>query len=487
MALDYDLSSIQEARDLARKAKEAQKAFAKYTEQEINKIIYEMSQAAQANAEWLARMAVDETKFGVFKDKVTKNMFAAKHVYEYIKDMKTLGILQEHKERKVIEVGTPMGVLMGIIPSTNPTSTTIYKALIALKSGNGIVFAPHPNAARCTNAAAQVLHEAAVKAGAPEGIIGCLSKITMASTQELMKHEDIALILATGGPGMVKAAYSAGKPAYGVGAGNVPAFIERSANIKQAVADIIFGKSFDNGVICSSENSILIDEPIKEQVTAELQAQGAYILSKEEVARVSRVVMTPKGEMNAALVGKTPQVIAEKAGISVPEGTRLLVAPLEGYGPGYPLSYEKLTTVVAMYVVKDWEAGCLLAIELLNLMGVGHSFAIHSQNDEIIREFIRKPVSRILVNTPSSLGGIGFTTGLAPSLTLGCGTLGGSSTSDNVTPMHLINIKRLAYGLQNVTGEPAEKCAAGKFSADEVAAIVKQVLAELNRSGDTPL
>jgi len=450
VAIDYDLSSIQDARDLARKAKEAQRAFAKYSPEEIDRIVAAMSEAAQANAEWLARMAVDETKFGVFKDKVTKNLFAAKNVYEYIKDMKTLGVLREDKERKVIEVGTPMGVLMGIVPSTNPTSTTIYKSLIALKSGNAIVFAPHPNAARCTNAAAQVMHEAAVKAGAPEGIIGCLTKITMAATQELMKHEDIALILATGGPGMVKAAYSAGKPAYGVGAGNVPAFIERSANIKQAVSDIITGKTFDNGVICSSENSIIVDEPIKEEVIAEFKAQGAYFLNPEEVDKVSRVVMTPKGEMNAALVGKTPKIIAEKAGIAIPEGTRLLIAPLEGYGPGYPLSYEKLTTVVAFYVVKNWEEACLLAIELLNLMGVGHSFAIHSQNEEIIREFIRKPVSRILVNTPSSLGGVGFTTGLAPSLTLGCASLGGSSTSDNVTPLHLINIKRLAYGLKQV-------------------------------------
>lgn len=481
MALDFDLTSIQEARDLARKAKEAQKIFASFTPEQIDKVLYEMSKAGQANAEWLARMAVDETKFGNFEHKVIKNTFAAKSVYEYIKDMKTLGVLREDPVNRVVEVGTPMGVIMGIVPSTNPTSTVIYKSLIALKSGNAIVFSPHPNAARCTIAAAQVMHEAAVKAGAPEGIIGCLSKITMAATEELMKHEDIALILATGGPGMVKAAYSAGKPAYGVGAGNVPAFIERSANIKQAVSYIIRSKSFDNGVICSSENSILVDEPIKDQVFQELQAQGAYILSKEEVEKVSKVVMTPKGQMVPALVGKTPKFIAEKAGIVIPEGTKLLVAPLDGYGPGYPLSYEKLTTVVALYVVKDWEEACLLAIELLNLMGAGHSFAIHSQNEEIIREFIRKPVSRILVNTPSSLGGIGFTTGLAPSLTLGCGTLGGSSTSDNLTPMHLINIKRLAYGIKNLE-EPGQKEEPPKklqYTPEEVAAIVKQVLAQL--------
>jgi len=481
MALDYDLSSIQEARDLARKAKEAQRVLAGYNQQQIDRIVAAMSEAALANAEWLARMAVDETKFGIFQHKVKKNIFAAKNVFEYIKDMKTIGVLKEDPQNKVIEAGFPMGVVMGIIPSTNPTSTTIYKALVSLKAGNGIVFAPHPNACRCINAASQVMHEAAIKAGAPEGIIGCLTKVTMAATNELMKHDDISVILATGGPGMVKAAYSAGKPAYGVGAGNAPVFIERSANIKKAISDIITGKTFDNGVICASENSVLVDEPIKDEVMAEFKAQGGYFLSKEEVEKVSRVVMTPKGGMNSALVGKGPKVIADKAGITIPEGTRILLAPLDGYGPGFPLSYEKLTTVLAYYEVKDWEEGCHLAIELLNLMGAGHTFAIHSQNDEIIREFIRKPVSRILVNTPSSLGGIGYTTGLAPSMTLGCGTIAGSSTSDNVTPMHLINIKRLAYEINSLEVPENNESQAGNVTADEIAEVVKKVLAELKR------
>lgn len=481
MALDYDLSSIQEARDLARKAKEAQRILAGYNQEQINRIVAAMSEAAAENAEWLARMAADETKFGIFQDKVKKNIFAAKNVYEYIKDMKTIGVLREDPQNKVIEAGYPVGVVMGIIPSTNPTSTTIYKALVSIKAGNGIVFAPHPNACRCINATVQVMYEAAVKAGAPEGIMGCLTKVTMAATNELMKHDDISLILATGGPGLVKAAYSAGKPAYGVGAGNAPAFIERSADIKKAVSDIITGKTFDNGVICASENSVLVDEPIKDRVAAEFEAQGAYFLSKEEVEKVSRVVMTPKGGMNAALVGKGPKVIADKAGITIPQGTRILIAPLEGYGPGFPLSYEKLTTVLAYYVVKDWEEACHLAIELLNLMGAGHTFAIHSQDDEVIREFIRKPVSRILVNTPSSLGGIGYTTGLAPSLTLGCGTIAGSSTSDNVTPMHLINIKRLAYETGRLAEENKDKCPVGKVSPDDIAEVVRKVLAELKR------
>lgn len=479
MALDYDLSSIQEARDLARKAKEAQRILEGYDQEQIDRIVAAMSEAAVANAEWLARMAVDETKFGIFQDKVKKNLFAAKNVYEFIKDMKTVGILYEDTRNKVIEAAYPMGVVMGIIPSTNPTSTVIYKSLISIKSANGIVFAPHPNASRCINAAAQVMHEAAVKAGAPEGIIGCVTKVTMAATDALMKHDDISVILATGGPGLVKAAYSVGKPAYGVGAGNAPAFIERSAHIKKAVSDIMTGKTFDNGVICASENSVLIDAPIKDKVVAEFEAQGAYFLSKEEVEKVSRVVMTPKGGMNSSCVGKEPKVIAEKAGISIPEGTRILIAPLEGYGPGFPLSYEKLTTVLACYTVKDWEEGCLLAIELLNLMGAGHTFSIHSQDDAIIREFIRKPVSRILVNTPASLGGIGYTTKLAPSLTLGCGTIAGSSTSDNVTPMHLINIKRMAYGVSEAAASERGNCSSGTVSTEDIAAIVEKVLAEL--------
>lgn len=479
MPLDYDLSSIQEARDLSRKAKAAQQVLAEFSEEKINQIIAAMAEAGKSNAEWLARMAVDETKFGVFEDKVTKNIFASNNVYNYIKDMKTVGVLKDDKERKLLEFAVPVGVIMGIVPSTNPTSTTIYKSLIALKSGNGIVFSPHPGAARCTFAAAQVMHEAAVKAGAPEGIIGCLTKTTMAATNELMHHDDIAVILATGGSAMVRAAYSAGKPAYGVGPGNVPAFIERTADIKQAVADIIASKTFDNGTICASEQAIIVDEPIKDKVMAELSLQGGHILAPDEVAKVSRVVMNPRGGMNPAMVGKSALVIANKAGISVPEGTRVLIAPLQGYGPDYPLSHEKLTTVLGFYTAQDWHDACLLSIELLKLGGIGHSFVIHTQDESIAREFIRKPVFRILVNTPSALGAIGYTTGLAPSLTLGCGTWGGSSTSDNVTPLHLINIKRLAYGLTKATPVSAKAAPEVKLSSEDIAAVVKAVISQL--------
>ncbi|WP_018084307.1 acetaldehyde dehydrogenase (acetylating) [Desulfurispora thermophila] len=500
MLLDYDLSSIQEARDLARKARQAQKAFAEYSQEEVDRIICAMSEAAAQNAEWLARMAVDETKFGVFADKVTKNLFAARGVYEYIKDMKTAGIIREDRANKVVEIAAPVGVIMGIVPSTNPTSTVIYKSLISLKSRNGIVFSPHPSAARCTYAAAQVLHEAAVKAGAPEGIIGCLSKVTMQATNELMKSSEIDLILATGGSAMVKAAYSSGKPAYGVGPGNVPAFIEASADIPHAVSCIIASKTFDNGTICASEQAVVVEESIKDQVIAEFKRQGGYFMNAEETAKVCRILFTPRG-MNPAVVGRSAQVVAQMAGITIPEGTKVLIGEQAGVGKEYPLSHEKLTTVLGFYVEKDWRAACERCLALLEEEGIGHTLVVHSRNEEVINEFaLKKPVFRILVNTPSALGGVGYTTGLAPSFTLGCGTWGGSSTSDNVTPLHLINIKRLAHGIKEYTPSwskgqqtAAVACAAPVVSAPTAAAqsaapaiavteiekIVRQVMASL--------
>ena len=434
MTLDYDLSTIQEARDLARQAKKAHDAFANYSEQQIDTILSAMVKAVEENAQMLANMAVEETSYGVAAHKVIKNIFAARDVYDHIKHMKTTGIIKEDKDTRVIEAAVPVGVVLGITPTTNPTSTVIHNTLIAVKAGNAIVFAPHPNAVKCSRAAAQILHDAAVKAGAPEGLVNCLSKTSMQATEELMKNANIAVIVATGGSAMVRAAYSAGKPAFGVGPGNVPAFIERTADVKQAVKDIITSKTFDNGMICASEQAIIADEPIKDEIIRELKKQGAYIMNEEEVKKVSAVVVTPKGAMTAALTGRTPQYIAEKAGISIPTGTKILIAPLSGYGPEYPLSYEKLTTVLGFYTVRDWHEACDLSVALLELGGVGHTFSIHSRDEKIIREFIRKPVFRIVVNTPSAHGAIGYSTGLMPSLTLGCGTWGGSSISENLGP-----------------------------------------------------
>lgn len=490
MLLDYDLCSIQEARHVAQKARQAQKLFAQFSQEEVDRIVKAMALAGEANAEWLARMAADETKFGVFEDKITKNIFASRHVYEYIKDMQTVGVIREDKISKVAEIAAPVGVVMGIVPSTNPTSTVIYKCLIAIKSRNAMVISPHPSAARCTYAAAQVMHEAAVQAGAPEGIIGSLNKITMQATDTLMKSNDIDVILATGGSAMVKAAYSSGKPAFGVGPGNVPAFIERSADIPHAVKCIMDSKTFDNGTICASEQAVVVEEAVRDQVVEELKRQGAYFMTEQETRQVSQHLFTPRG-MNPSFVGRTALVVAEKAGLKVPAGTRVLVGEQAGVGKNYPLSHEKLTTVLGFYVEKDWHAACQRCMQLLEEEGIGHSLVIHSQNEEVIREFaLKKPVFRILVNTPSALGGIGYTTGLAPALTLGCGTWGGSSTSDNVTPLHLINIKRLAYGIKEYSPgagkgqsdklQGGSHCPSGSaVQAADIEKIVRQVLAKI--------
>ena len=483
MELDRDLSSIQEARNLAKAAKTAHEAFAGYSAAAIDKILTAMVDAAVAQAQPLAEMAVQETGYGIVAHKVIKNLFAARDVYAAIRDMKTNGIIREDKANRVIEAAVPVGVVLGLTPTTNPTSTVIHNALCAIKAGNAIVFSPHPNSIRCCNETVRILHDAAVGAGAPRGIISCVATATMEATNELMHHDDISVIIATGGSAMVKAAYSAGKPALGVGPGNVPAFIERTADIRQAVKDILTSKTFDNGMICASEQAIIADRPVQAAVEAELKQQGAYFLSSGEADKVARLIMTPKGGMVASMVGKTAAAIAETAGIAIPAGTRMLIARMEGYGPGHVLSYEKLTCVMGFYVVEDWHAGCKLSIELLKLGGIGHSCSIHSQDEQVIREFIQKPVFRILVNTPSAFGGIGYSTGLLPSLTLGCGTWGGSSISENLGPQHLINIKRLAYGIKAVDTAaaptaPAAKSAAA-FSADDIAGVVRQVLKEM--------
>ncbi|QEK11475.1 acetaldehyde dehydrogenase (acetylating) [Crassaminicella thermophila] len=445
---DRDLRSIQEARNLAKLGKVAANQIADYTEEQINKILCNMVKVAKENAVYLAKMAVDETGFGKVEDKTYKNYMASVMLYDAIKDMKTIGVIREDVHQQVIDIAEPMGLLMGIVPSTNPTSTAIFKAIIAIKSRNGIVFSPHPAALKCTLKAISLMHDAAVEAGAPKNIISSISTPTMQATNELMKHDDIAMIIATGGPGMVKASYSAGKPALGVGAGNSPAYIERTANIKKAVSNIMASKTFDNGTICASEQSIIVEECNREAVVAELKKQGGYFMTAEETKKVCKLLFKNGHNMNSKFVGRTPQVIAEAAGISIPEGTRVLIGEQQGVGEEYPLSYEKLTTVLAFYTVKDWEEACELSIQLLQ-NGIGHTMSIHTEDRDIVMKFAKKPAARILVNTGGSQGGTGASTGLIPSFTLGCGTWGGSSVSENVTPMHLINIKRVAYGLKD--------------------------------------
>ncbi len=405
-----DLRSIEEARSLARKAREAQqKTLRGFSQEQVDQIVDAMAAAARGEAERLARLAHEETGFGNVKDKTAKNLFSATDVHAYIRPLRTVGILREDKDTGVVEIAEPMGVVAAVIPSTNPTSTAIHNALISIKARNAIVMSPHPSARRCIQEATAIMRKAAVGAGLPPDALACMAEVTLEGTQELMRCRDTGVILATGGTGLVRAAYSSGKPAYGVGPGNVPAYVEKTADVKKAVRDVMSGKTFDYGTLCSSEQSLICDEAIRDQVVAEVKANGGYFLSEAETAALSKVVVTPQRLANPEIVGKPAPYIAEKAGIKVPPETRVLVAPLAGVGRDFPLSIEKL-------------------------------------DDAVIREFaLKKPVFRIVANTQTSMGATGYTTGLAPSMSLGCGAYAGNITSDNITPLHLINIKRLAY------------------------------------------
>jgi len=446
-----DLASVAEARALAGRAKAAWLELAEFSQEKVDAIVDAMAAAATPQAEAFARLAVEETGYGVVADKIQKNLFASEKVYKFIRPMKTVGVVARHDDTRVIEIAEPFGVVAAIVPSTNPTSTAIYKILIAVKARCSIVLSPHPAAVKCITRVAEVMNEAAIRAGAPQGTINWMSTVTLEGTQELMKHRDVAVILATGGMGLVRSAYSAGKPAYGVGPGNAPAYIERTANLKKAVRDIVTGKTFDNGVLCSSENSAVVDEAVAEEVKREFVALGGYFMNKSEMDAVARVLVTPQRLPNPALVGKSAMIIAEKCGITVPSGTRVLLAPLEGVGRDYPLSIEKLCPVLSFYIVKDWREGCERCKEILRYGGMGHTMSIHSTNDQIVLEFgLKKPAFRIVVNTPTTLGSIGLTTGLDPAMTLGCGGYGGNITSDNISPRHLLNIKRLAYEVTGV-------------------------------------
>src|SRR5688572_8185091 len=443
---DRDLASVQEARTLARRAKDAAPILAELSQEQIDAIVDAMAAATTPQAEALARLAHEETGYGVVADKVQKNLFASEKVYRFIRPMKTVGVIGRLEDRKVIEIAEPFGVVAAIVPSTNPTSTAIYKILISLKARCPIVISPHPAAVRCISRVAEIMNEAARRAGAPEGSINWMSTITLEGTQELMKARETSVILATGGMGLVRAAYSAGKPAYGVGPGNAPAYIERTADVTKAVRDIVTGKTFDNGLLCSSENSVVVDAPLVEEVKRQFVANGAHFLSASEIDRLGQALVTPQRLPNPAFVGKPAAYIAQQVGIPVAPGTRVLIAELSGVGRDYPLSIEKLCPVLSFYVVKDWQEGCERCKQILRYGGMGHTMSIHSKNDDVILQFgLHKPAYRIVVNSPTTHGSIGLTTGLDPAMTLGCGGFGGNITSDNISPMHLLNIKRLAY------------------------------------------
>jgi acetaldehyde dehydrogenase (acetylating) len=445
MILDKDLLSVQQARELARKARAAQQEFQHFNQEQVDKIVKAMAEAGYAASEKLAKSACDESGFGVYEDKIIKNRFATKNVYESIKNLKTVGIVGEESNGKVLKIAVPMGVVCALIPSTNPTSTAMFKALIAVKSRNGIVASPHPRAVKCTSESLRILSDAASNAGAPDGLIQCMTDTTIEGTEELMHNKNIAVILATGGAPMVKAAYSAGKPAYGVGSGNVPAFIERSANYQKAVADIIYGTTFDNGTLCSSEQAMIVDLPLKEKVIEEAKANGCYFVTAEEKEKLAKAIQTNL-RINPEVVGKPAKFIASYAGFNVPENTKVLMAVCYDVGRKEPLSIEKLSPILAFYTADGWLEGCHKCIDLLEFGGIGHTMVIHSNDQPIIMKFaLEKPAFRILVNTPASVGAVGYTTALDPSMTLGPGTWGGSIISDNVTAKHLLNFKYLAF------------------------------------------
>ena len=446
---------------LARAARQAQQEIEQFDQAQVDSIVEAMAAAGLRESDRLAAMAHEETGFGNIPDKVLKNNFVLQDVVAATRGMRTVGVLREDRQTGVLEIAEPVGVVAGIIPTTNPTSTAMFKCLIAVKARCGIVLSPHPAAKGCIQESARLMHDAAVQAGAPRGLIGCMNVVSMEGTRELMNGRDTDLILATGGVGLVKAAYSAGKPAYGVGPGNVPAYIERSADVGKAVRDIIAGTTFDNGTLCSSEQAIVCDRAISTQVEAEVKANGGHFLSAEECARLAAVLITDELMVDPRLVGRSAEAIAETAGIDVPAGTRVLVCPLDGVGKEYPLSREKLSPVLAYYVVEDWHEGCERCMQLLRFGGLGHTLAIHSQDRDVILEFgLRKPAHRVLVNTVSALGAVGYTTSLFPSMTLGCGSWGNNITSDNIGPQHLLNVKRLAYETRPLNRAEANASAA---------------------------
>ena len=464
MNLDKDLASIQETRNLCKLAKEAQLEFKSYDQLQVDKIVKAMAEAAFNSAEKLAKMAHEETGFGKWQDKKIKNIFASKYVYDSIKDLKTVGVINSLYDGKIIEIAEPMGVVAALIPSTNPTSTAFFQILISVKGRNGIVASPHPCSVQCTLEAFRVMIDAAEKAGAPRNLIACISSPTMEGTNELMKNKFVSIILATGSGPMVKAAYSSGTPAYGVGPGNVPAFIERSANIKKAVADVFTGKTFDNGVLCSTEASVLVDAPVNTMVKEDFIRRGGYFLNNEDKTKLEKL-MFGKGGINPDIVGQPAQYIAQKAGISVLPNTEILIAELNGVGKEFPLSHEKLSPVLSYYVEDGWRNACHRCIELLEYGGLGHTLVIHSTDKDIIMKFaIEKPAFRILVNTVGALGAVGFTNHLNPSLTLGPGTFGGSIVSENVTAKHLINIKRLTFESNSMNDKDGKKILLGDIT-----------------------
>lgn len=432
--------------ELVKKANVSMEEMLKLDQEEIDKIVQSMAKAGLDNHIELAQMAVDETSMGVFEDKITKNIFATEYIYNSIKYKKTVGIVEENNEEGYMMVAEPIGVIAGVTPVTNPTSTTMFKALISIKSRNPIIFSFHPSAQKCSAEAAKILRDAAIKEGAPKDCIQWIENPSLEASNELMKHKGISIILATGGPGMVKSAYSSGKPALGVGPGNVPCFIEKSADTNQAVNDLILSKSFDNGMICASEQAVIIEDEIYEDVVTLMKKNKCYFVNNEEQELLEKTVINKETKsLNAKIVGQSAYTIAQMSGFEIPKDIKILVAEISGVGEDYPLSKEKLSPVLACIKVKNADEGIEKCVEMTEFGGLGHSACIHSNNDNIILQFSNKvKTGRLLINTPSSQGAIGgIYNSNTPSLTLGCGSMGNNSTTDNISAINLINLKKV--------------------------------------------
>ncbi len=446
MLQDQDLVALQEVRTKVQEAYAAWRKYRTFSQGQIDRVIDHVAATAREHAQRLAEMAVQETGYGNARDKLAKNLLAAELLPKRMRGMKTVGVLREDPEQKVVEIGVPLGVIAAILPTTNPTSTAIYKILICLKAGNGIVLSPHPRAKQCSCETAALLAQAALEAGAPAGIVGCIFHSTVETTNELMRHKRTAAILSTGGSGIVKAAYSSGKPAFGVGPGNVPVVIEKSADISDAVAKVVSGKSFDYGTLCSSEQAIVAEESLREPILTALRAQKAYLCDAKQGEALGKLLLTPQFTVNPDCVGQPAPKIAQMAGFSAPRDARILAVEVGGVGKQYPLSAEKLSPVLSLFFVKDFAAALDTAEAILRFGGLGHTCGIYSKDDAKIREYAaRMPAMRVVCNTPTPQGSTGITTNLFPAMTLGCGAVAGNITGDNISPLNLINVKRLAY------------------------------------------
>ena len=446
MLKDQDLISVQEVRSKVEEAYAAWQIYRAFTQDQVDSIVEAVAAAARANARRLAALAVEETGYGRAEDKLSKNLLAADVLPRAMRGLKTIGILRELPDQKIVEIGVPMGVVAAILPTTNPTSTAIYKTLISLKAGNAVVISPHPRAKVCSCETAAVMQQAALKAGAPDGLIQCINNSTIEATNALMKHHRTGVILSTGGSGIVRAAYSSGKPAYGVGPGNVPVLLDKSADVEEAVGKIVQGKSFDFGTVCSSEQAVVAEHGLRERIMAALKARKAFVCDAKQTEALAKLLLTPHFTVNPDCVGQAPTRIAQMAGFEVPADTSILVVEIKGVGKKHPLSAEKLSPVLSVYFVADFAAAVDACEAILRFGGLGHTSVIHANDDARIREYgLRMPSFRVLVNTPSPQGSTGITTNVFPAMTLGCGAVAGNSTSDNIGPLHLINIKRLAY------------------------------------------